>query len=199
MELDMIRSLSLAVAAALFAVSAPWATAAEPASVGVGDAAPQFSAKDQTGSEWKSSEHVGKKIMVVYFYPADFTGGCTRQACSFRDDMKQLTDIGVEVVGVSGDTPETHAKFREHHDLNFTLLSDYDGKVAEAFGVPTRAGGSVQFEGETLTRGVTASRWTFVIDGEGKIALKNTSVQAAEDSAQVIEFVKSKLSTDANN
>src|SRR5712675_1728769 len=69
----------------------------------VGDAAPSFSAKDDTGADWKSADHVGKKILVVYFYPASFTGGCTKQACAYRDDQKALNDAGAEVIGVSGD------------------------------------------------------------------------------------------------
>src|SRR6516164_5108066 len=70
----------------------------------VGDKAPAFDAKDDQGKDWKSSAHVGKNIIVVYFYPADMTGGCTKQACGFRDDLKSLVDKGVEVVGVSGDS-----------------------------------------------------------------------------------------------
>ncbi len=172
-------------------------TADEAADLKVGDPAPKFSAPDETGQSWSSQDHVGKKVLVVYFYPANFTGGCTRQACSFRDDMNQLTELGVQVVGVSGDTPESHAMFKKHHDLNFTLLADFNGAVAKAFGVPTRAGGTVKFEGQSLERGVTTSRWTFVIDGDGKIAMKNTSVNAAGDSKQVLEFVKKHLDESA--
>src|SRR5262245_49289065 len=72
----------------------------------VGDPAPKFDSVDEDGKAWKSSDHVGKKIVVVYFYPADLTGGCTKQACAFRDDMKQLAGKGVEVIGVSGDAPK---------------------------------------------------------------------------------------------
>ncbi|TWT60194.1 peroxiredoxin [Rubinisphaera italica] len=166
---------------------------AQAASPNVGDAAPKFSSKDDQGKEWKSTDHVGKKILVVYFYPADMTGGCTKQACGFRDDMAKLNDADVEVVGVSGDTVESHQLFKKVHDLNFTLLADTDGSVAEAFGVPTKSGGSIEREVEginhVLTRGVTASRWTFVIDQSGKIAYKDTSVNAAEDSKTIIETV----------
>src|SRR5437762_10780768 len=76
--------------------------------VKVGDKAPEFEAQDEQGKTWKSKDHVGKKIVVVYFYPADFTGGCTKQACGFRDDLGKLADKGVEVVGISGDTVKTH-------------------------------------------------------------------------------------------
>jgi len=161
----------------------------------VGDNAPKFSAKDDSGEAWKSEDHVGEKILVVYFYPADLTGGCTKQACGFRDDMNKLKEKGVEVVGVSGDSVRNHQLFKQVHDLNFTLLADEDGEVAKKFGVPLRKGGSItrEIDGveETLTRGVTASRWTFVIDKDGKIAAKNTNVKAADDSKAILETVES--------
>jgi peroxiredoxin Q/BCP len=160
-----------------------------------GDSAPAFQAKDDTGKEWKSSEHVGKKVVVVYFYPADMTGGCTKQACGFRDDLKTLTDKGVEVVGVSGDSVKNHQLFKKAHELNFALLADTDGKVAEAFGVPVTAGektvkAKIDGKEESLTRTVTTARWTFVIDKSGKIAAKNTTVKAAEDSKAILELVE---------
>lgn len=162
--------------------------------VNVGDKAPEFSALDENGKEWKSAEHVGKKVVVVYFYPADMTGGCTKQACAFRDDLSKLKDLGVEVVGVSGDSVRNHQLFRKAHDLNFTLLADTEGKVAEAFGVPvTREEKSVKatIDGkeEVLTRSVTAKRWTFVIGLDGKVLSKNTMVAAADDSKAVFEIV----------
>lgn len=159
----------------------------------VGDRAPVFTAVGDDGKPWKSEDHIGKKIVVVYFYPADMTGGCTKQACGFRDDMKKLKDQGVEVVGVSGDSVKNHVIFKKEYDLNFTLLADEDGSVAKAFGVPTRPGGSIQrtVDGKevTLTRGVTAARWTFVIDQQGRIAARNTKVKAAEDSKAIMKLV----------
>src|SRR5258705_9697781 len=81
----------------------------------VGDAAPAFEAKDDAGKDWKSADHVGKKVVVVYFYPASFTGGCTKQACGFRDDMKSFTEKDVEVIGVSGDTVANQEAFKKFH------------------------------------------------------------------------------------
>jgi peroxiredoxin Q/BCP len=160
----------------------------------VGDKAPDFQALDETGKEWRLSDHLGKKIIVVYFYPADFTGGCTAQACSFRDNMKPLTDRGVEVVGVSGDEVKTHALFKEHHKLPFTLLSDEKGEVAKKFGVPTKPGGPipVKVDGKEMTirQGVRAARWTFVIGKDGTIIHKNTTVKPAEDAKQILEVVQ---------
>src|SRR5260370_41933643 len=85
--------------------------------VKMGDPAPVFESTDDQGSAWKSADHVGKKILVVYFYPADLTGGCTKQACSYRDDMSKLTEKGVEVVGISGDSAKNHEVFKKVHKL----------------------------------------------------------------------------------
>lgn len=170
------------------------ASANEKVDLKVGDAAPVFEVEDDKGEPWKPQDHFGKKIVVVYFYPADMTGGCTKQACAFRDDFPKLEDEGVEVVGVSGDSAANHRLFKKAHNLNFALLADVDGKVADAFGVPvTREEKSVKatIDGkeEVLTRHVTAKRWTFVIGTDGKIASKNTSVVAADDSKAIMEVV----------
>lgn len=161
----------------------------------VGDAAPAFEALDDAGKAWKSSDVVGKKILVVYFYPASFTGGCTKQACAYRDDQKALADAGAEVVGVSGDQVRNQEAFKKFHKLNFTLLADEKGSVAKAFGVPAAAGDkevkqAIEGKDEKFTRAFTEQRWTFVIDKAGKIALKNTKVNAAEDSKAVLEVLQ---------
>ncbi len=163
-------------------------------SVNVGDAAPEFEALDDSGEVWKSSDHIGRSILIVYFYPADMTGGCTKQACRFRDVYQDLKNSGAEVVGISGDSVRNHQLFRKVYDLNFTLLSDEDGDVARAFGVPTRDGGEisalVQGVEEKLVRGVTASRWTFVIGKDGRIVYKNTQVDAEAEGETVLETVR---------
>ena len=161
----------------------------------VGDDAPKFTVQDDSGADWNSADHFGKKIVVVYFYPADMTGGCTKQACGFRDDLGSLTDMGVEVVGVSGDSVRNHQLFKKAHQLNFPLLADIEGKVATSFGVPfTKGKKSItrEIEGkeEVLTRFGTAKRWTFVVGEDGKIAFKNQQVNAAQDSQKIIDAVK---------
>jgi peroxiredoxin Q/BCP len=162
----------------------------------VGDKAPTFEALDDTGKPWKSSEHVGKKIVVVYFYPADMTGGCTKQACGFRDKLGDLSKKGIEVVGVSGDSVKNHQLFKQEYDLTFPLLADTEGKVANAFGVPVTAGEkkvNAKFKTgkeEVLIRNITTKRWTFVIGKDGKIAHKNTEVAAAEDPQAVLDAVE---------
>lgn len=168
---------------------------AEDVKLEVGSPAPQFTSKDDTGADWKSADHFGKKIVVVYFYPADLTGGCTKQACGFRDDMAKLQGEGVEVVGVSGDSVANHQIFKKDRNLNFALLADESGDVAKAFGVPVKIGVKVAkvktSDGQeiSLTRSATADRWTFIIGKDGKIAYKNTKVAAAEDSKAIAEAV----------
>jgi len=162
----------------------------------VGDTAPTFEGTNDQGQTWQSSEHVGKKYLVVYFYPGDFTPGCTKQAQIVRDNMNKLKEAGIEVVGVSGDAAETHALFKKAQMLNFTLLADASGNLAKQFGVPLNAGGEVKAkdaEGKvvTLKREVTAARWTFIIGKDGKVLYKNTKVNPAEDSKQVVAFIES--------
>jgi len=166
--------------------------------IDVGEKAPAFEAKDDQGKVWKSSDHIGKGVLVVYFYPAAMTGGCTKQACAFRDNMKVLQDKGIEVVGVSGDEVPNLKFFKDAHDLNFTLLSDESGEIAKAFGVPFK-GGDVyhsKFGGKVadLKRGVTEARWTFVIDKEGKIISKNKKAKPTSDPKDVLKAVESKKS-----
>jgi peroxiredoxin Q/BCP len=169
--------------------------AAETVDLKKGDPAPVFQSIDDHGKAWKSTDHVGKKVLVVYFYPADFTGSCTKQACGFRDDMESLKAKGAQVIGISGDEAKNHALFKKHHNLKFTLLADVDGTVAKKFGVPTSKGGEVKPKelndpNLVLKRGVTIKRWTFVIDKDGKIAYKDSDVKAAEDSKHILEVIE---------
>jgi len=161
----------------------------------VGDVAPVFEARTDSDTTWESAGRVGKKWVVVYFYPGDFTPGCTTQARAFRDAMTKLTDKGVEVVGISGDSVKTHELFKKAQKLNFTLLADEEGTIAKMFGVPVGPGGKVKTkdaEGKPLeiTRNVTEARWTFVIDKDGKIAYKNSKVIAAEGANEIAEFIE---------
>jgi peroxiredoxin Q/BCP len=159
----------------------------------VGDPAPKFELLDDAGKPWKSEDHVGKKIVVLYFYPASFTGGCTMQARAFRDSMTKFHAQDVEIVGISGDAVKTQEAFKSVHQLNFALLADEKGALAALFGVPVKPGattpGKVGDEVRQFTRGVTISRWTFVIDRNGRIAYKNPKVNPGRDSADVLEVV----------
>lgn len=159
-----------------------------------GDAVPEFEAKTANGEVWKSTDHVGKKYVVVYFYPADLTNGCTQQACAYRDLKEALDAADIEVVGISGDSVENHALFTRMHSLNFTLLADQEGRIAKSFGVPVREGDTIMrmVDGveHAFTRGVTASRWTFIIGKDGKIVKKSTAVEPQKDCQIVLETVR---------
>ncbi|WP_299522947.1 peroxiredoxin [uncultured Lutibacter sp.] len=159
----------------------------------VEDKVPTFSGLDDTGNEWNSSD-VLSDFLVVYFYPAAMTGGCTAQACAYRDDKVTFDKMGVTIIGVSGDEVANLKHFKESSQLNFPLLSDPIGNIAKIFGVPTKDGGSItrEFNGDSfmLTRGVTAARWTFVLDKDRKIIYKNAEVTAAEDSKKVQAIIK---------
>jgi peroxiredoxin Q/BCP len=198
------------VAAALFGLlllgtgGRLWADGEKAVDLKVGDAAPAFEATDDAGKAWKSADHVGKKVVVVYFYPGDFTTGCIVQARAFRDAMNKLTEQGVEVVGVSGDTARTHELFKKAMKLNFTLLSDDEGKLAKQFGVPVSTkGAEVKALGEdrkvmkdtdgreiVVKRPVTIERWTFIIGKDGKVLYKNAKVNPNEDTKQVAAFIE---------
>lgn len=160
----------------------------------VGDPAPVFDTRDDQGKGWKAADHYGKTWVVVYFYPGDFTPGCTAQANAFRDAMNKLADQGVEVVGVSGDSVKTHELFKKAQKLNFTLLSDETGALAAQFGVPVKKGADVKAkdaDGKPIEfhRAVTLDRWTFVVGKDGKVAYKNTKVLPAQDAKAVSEFI----------
>ena len=100
-----------------------------------GDAAPSFEGTNQDGQIVKLADFAGKKIVLLYFYPKDFTGGCTKEACGFRDRMGELKTNNVEVIGVSFDSAESHQKFIAEYKLNFTLLADTNGKIIKAYDV----------------------------------------------------------------
>lgn len=160
----------------------------------VGDKAPLFDAAADEGFNWDIQNYLGDKFIVVYFYPAAMTGGCTAQACAYRDLQTQITSADAIVIGVSGDNVEGLKYFKEAHNLNFPLLSDEKGEIAKKFGVPMRDGGTItrEINGQNinLERGVTTSRWTFIIDKTGEIVYKNTEVDVNNESAEILEFIK---------
>jgi peroxiredoxin Q/BCP len=106
----------------------------------VGDKAPLVAGKDQDGHKWKLSDDIGRKVVLLYFYPKDGTPGCTREACGFRDRMATLKDEGVEVVGISFDNETSHKNFIFKYSLNFPLIADTDGQIADAYGVRRETG-----------------------------------------------------------
>jgi peroxiredoxin Q/BCP len=168
----------------------------------VGAALPGFTVPDDTGQTWHSADHVGKKVVVLYFYPGDFTGGCTRQAELYRDALVKIENLGAEVVGVSGDKAETHKLFKKSYGLTHALLADSDGELAKLLGIPVKAGGKVRAigpdrkplldaEGERIVieRPVTFARWTVVVGRDGKIASLRSNVNPVKDAEEVLAIV----------
>lgn len=163
-------------------------------SLAIGDKVPEFKLLADDGSIWSIDKFLGKKTIVVYFFPAAMTGGCTKQACSYRDNIDNLKSANVVVVGISGDKIENLKLFKQAENLNFTLLSDEKGEVAKAFGVPVGEGGAIKrtvagIEHE-LVRGITEKRWTFIVGKDKKIIYKNETVDAEKDSQEVLNFIK---------
>jgi peroxiredoxin Q/BCP len=142
-----------------------------------GDAAPDFSLPTDTGEEVSLSGLRGRKV-IVYFYPAAMTPGCTKQACDFTDSLESLGAQGYEVLGISPDKPEKLAKFRERDHLGITLLSDQDKSVMNAYG----AFGEKKMYGKTV-QGVIRS--TFVVDEQGTVQVAQYNVKATGHVAKL--------------
>jgi len=150
------RSTGVLLAMVLSALVTGLSTAADSSLPAVGSVAPDVSGTDQDGHSWKLSDLKGQSAVILYFYPKDDTPGCTKEACGFRDQMDVLKSSGVEVVGVSFDTAAQHKEFTRRYDLNFILLADTAGEIADAFGV--RSGDAK-----------VARRVSFLIDKDGVI------------------------------
>ncbi|MET9487748.1 thioredoxin-dependent thiol peroxidase [Nocardia sp. NPDC006630] len=142
-----------------------------------GDTAPAFTLSDADGKEVSLADYRGRKV-IVYFYPAASTPGCTKQACDFRDSLAELNEAGLEVLGISPDKPAKLAKFRDAEGLTFPLLSDPDKSVLLAYG----AFGEKTMYGKTVT-GVIRS--TFLVDENGKIEVAQYNVRATGHVAKL--------------
>ena len=142
-----------------------------------GDPAPDFTLPTDDGSTVSLSGLRGRKV-IVYFYPAAMTPGCTKQACDFTDSLASLTSAGYDVLGISPDSPAKLAKFRERDSLSITLLSDADRSVMKAYG----AFGEKKLYGKTV-EGVIRS--TFVVDEDGTVALAQYNVKATGHVAKL--------------
>ncbi len=141
--------------------------------------APDFTLKDQDGT-WHSLADYTGKWLVLYFYPMDGTPGCTKEACSFRDARSAIADFGnAEVVGISKDSTDSHRKFADKHNLGFTLLSDPDHKVIEAY----NSWDPKSFWGKKF---LGTKRDTFIINPKGEIAKEYRGVNPNNHAAQII-------------
>jgi peroxiredoxin Q/BCP len=149
--------------------------------VAVGSPAPDFSLPDASGKQRRLKELLDRPL-VLYFYPADFTSGCTTEACSFRDDSPRYDSLGVRVVGISVDDPASHAKFTATHQLPFLLLSDPTGLVAELYGC------AMQFKRSNEVKPV-ARRVTYLIDGKGIVRKVWPKVDPSTNSTEVLAAI----------
>lgn len=141
--------------------------------------APNFSLPDQDGKTRSLSDYTGQWV-VLYFYPKDNTTGCTAEACSFRDEREAIAQLGnAQVIGVSKDSVASHKKFAEKHQLNFTLLSDPEHAVIEAYG----AWGPRKFMGREY---FGTHRNTYIINPAGEIAKKYEGVDPKKHAAEII-------------
>jgi peroxiredoxin Q/BCP len=155
--------------------------------VKVGDKAPEFKLSSQMGDDVTLSEFFEKRNVVLYFYPKDETTGCTKEACTFRDNYEELTKLGAEVIGVSGQSVESHISFASHYGLPFILLSDEGNKLRELYGVPS-------------SMGIIPGRVTYIIDKKGMVRhIFNSQTQAQkhveEAKKTLLEIEKEEKST----
>ncbi|MEL7148175.1 MAG: thioredoxin-dependent thiol peroxidase [Bacteroidota bacterium] len=144
----------------------------------VGDKAPDFEAKIQTGESIKLSDYQGKKV-IIYFYPKDNTPGCTAQSCNLRDNYDMLQEQGYVVLGVSGDSEKSHQKFIEKQSLPFDLIADTEKEVHNLYGT----WGEKKMYGKTY---MGTLRTTFVIDEEGVITEIIEKVKTKDHTAQIV-------------
>lgn len=169
-----MKRIMLFFALLALATSGLAAGTTESAGPAVGQAAPDFRLQDQKG-DWHTLAAERGKWVVLYFYPKDFTPGCTTEVCAFRDDIVALRKAGADVFGVSLDDVKSHAEFAQKYSVPFPLLSDADSSVAKSYGVLTAKLG-VNY----------ARRETFLIDPQGRIAKRYVDVDPKENSKQVL-------------
>jgi thioredoxin-dependent peroxiredoxin len=145
----------------------------------LGDVIPHFTAIDTNGEKFDTLEYIGKKPLVIYFYPKNNTPSCTAQACGFRDQYQDFTDLGAEVIGISSDSVDSHNAFAKQYKLPFILLSDTDKKIRKLFGVPSGL------------LGVLPGRVTYIVDKQGKVVLVfDDSINATKHIAEALEAIK---------
>ena len=145
----------------------------------IGSKLPLFSLPDQNGDNFDISNVLGKKKLVIYFYPMDDSPGCTKEACSFRDQFEVFNDAGAVVIGISGQSVESHKKFAQKYRLTYTLLADVDNKIRKLFGVPTNF------------LGLLPGRVTYIVDLNGKIVhIFNSQANATQHVDEALRILK---------
>jgi peroxiredoxin Q/BCP len=145
----------------------------------VGNLIPQFTLADQNGNSFSISSVIGKKNLVIYFYPKDDSPGCTAEACAFRDQFEIFNEADAAIIGISGQSVASHKKFAEKYRLSFTLLSDEGDKVRKMFGVP------VNF------LGMLPGRVTYIVDKSGKVIyVFDSQTQATKHVDEALRILK---------
>ena len=148
----------------------------------VGIIIPQFTLADQNGNLFSISSVLGKKNLVIYFYPKDDSPGCTKEACYFRDQFEVFNEVNAQIIGISGQSVESHKRFAEKYKLSYTLLSDEGNKVRKLFGVPTNF------------LGLLPGRVTYVIDKSGKVVYvfdsQTQTKRHVDDALEILKGLK---------
>jgi peroxiredoxin Q/BCP len=145
----------------------------------IGSSIPAFKLPDQNGNLFDINSVLGKKNLVIYFYPKDDSPGCTKEACSFRDQFDVFKEADAVIIGISGQSVKSHKEFAEKHRLSFTLLSDEGNKIREQFGVPTNF------------LGLLPGRVTYIADKTGKVIyVFNSQMQAAKHVDEALRILK---------
>jgi|SRR5690606_13882392 len=144
----------------------------------IGDKIPDFRLSDQNGETFDINSVKGKKTLVIYFYPKNFTPGCTKEACSFRDHYEEFLNFGALVIGISSDSKKSHRQFAEKHQLPFTLLSDPNGIVKRKFRVKNNLFGLIP------------GRETFVVNKEGIVIFTFNSMNAQQHIKEALKVIK---------
>jgi peroxiredoxin Q/BCP len=144
----------------------------------IGSSIPTFTLPDQNGNMFDINSVLGKKNLVIFFYPKDDSPGCTKEACSFRDQLEAFNKADAVIIGISGQSVESHKEFAEKHKLNFTLLSDDGNKIRKQFGVPTNL------------MGLLPGRVTYIVDKTGKVIfIFNSQTKAAEHVDEALRIL----------
>jgi len=147
--------------------------------INIGSRIPHFVLPDQNGNVFDINAVLGKKNLVIYFYPKDDTPGCTAQACSFRDHFEVFKEVDAEIIGISGQSVESHKEFALKHQLTFTLLNDEGNKIRKKFGVPANL------------FGLLPGRVTYVVDKTGKVIyIFNSQMQVTKHVDEALRILK---------
>jgi len=144
-----------------------------------GDLIPQITLNDKEGNNFEISQFIGEKPVVIYFYPKNFTPGCTKEACEFRDRYQDFKDLGAEVIAISSDSEASHSKFANKYSLPFIFLSDLDKVARKAFGV------------EASLFGIIPGRETFVFDKNGYLQMRYNNLNASQHTTKALKKIKS--------